>query len=107
MCYEVVEADDGLSAVEVLEQAERERRPIDVALVDLKMQTMSGLPLVEIMQQGYADVRIVVMSGHPEALREAERKFSRIPTLLKPFEIETLATILEGLLPTDKSLASS
>lgn len=79
--YEVLEAPDGLEALEL-----SRRHPVDVVLTDLKMPKLDGLGLLKALKERDAGIEVVFLTGQAtltdaiEALREG-RSFD---FLLKP-----------------------
>lgn len=87
--YDVVEAADGLSALELLAQ----EAPFDIAIVDWKMPRMDGYRLVRELRAdpAYDGLPILVLSGEMDVF-----KISRVldagasEYLMKPFTRQTL-----------------
>ncbi|MEP0365848.1 MAG: response regulator transcription factor [Cyclobacteriaceae bacterium] len=62
--YEIAyEAANGLQALDVLEKNE----DIDVMITDIKMPEMTGIQLMESIQENYPDLRVLVLSMFNEA----------------------------------------
>ena len=96
---ELLTADNGQQAVEVLE-----REPVDLLLTDLYMPVMDGFELLAYMMQHFSSVPIIVMSGYevPEVGYEIERK-GVLHYLEKPFDFQSLAdTVRQTLARTSK-----
>ncbi len=94
--YEVSTAHDGGEALRYLES----HQP-DVALMDVAMDPMGGLPALEAMQQREVHVPVVLMSGNwllGDKLPRGCRAF-----LLKPFLPEALLRILDALVSPAKA----
>ena len=79
--YEVLEARDGLEALEL-----SQRHPVDILLTDLKMPKLDGLGLLKALRERDAGIEVIFLTGQAtltdaiEALREG-RSFD---FLLKP-----------------------
>ena len=56
--YEILTAEDGVQALELLSQF----RP-DLVITDLQMPRMSGFELVKIMHQRFPELPVVIISG--------------------------------------------
>jgi two-component system cell cycle sensor histidine kinase/response regulator CckA len=86
--YSVLEAADTREALEIAASSPR----IDLVVSDVVMPGMSGPELIERLRQGSSVARVLLMSGHPEAVilpRDiAARGFAFLP---KPFTPERLA----------------
>jgi DNA-binding NtrC family response regulator len=57
--HEVIVAEDGRSAVKILERA-----TFDAAILDLRMPGMSGLEVLEFIKRTTPDTEAIVMTGH-------------------------------------------
>jgi len=81
--YNIVEANDGKSA---LEWVESHREPIDLLLTDVVMRRMSGPELVERLSASHPTLKVVYMSGYTGELMAEREVLKRGITLLeKPF----------------------
>jgi PAS domain S-box-containing protein len=94
--YNVVEADDGKSA---LEWVESHPDPIDLLLTDVVMRRMSGPQLVERLNASHPNLKVVFMSGYTgEMIAEREVLKRGITLLEKPFSrtalLNTIHTVL-------------
>ena len=95
--YNVVEADDGKSA---LEWVESHPNPVDLVLTDVVMRRMSGPELVDRLNASRPNLKVVFMSGYTGELIAEREVLKRGVTLLeKPFSrtalLNTLHTALE------------
>jgi PAS domain S-box-containing protein len=106
--YEVLEAQDGKDALQVL--AEAPFLP-SLILLDLAMPVMGGDELVPILEQKYPGMKIVLTSGYPE--QDARKGFqagSVTGFLQKPYTVVTLAEKIGEVLggsPTRNGESSS
>jgi Response regulator containing CheY-like receiver, AAA-type ATPase, and DNA-binding domains len=80
--YPIVTAIDGVEAIEVLE-----RSAIGVVLTDLKMPRMNGRELARQIVARWPRVRMLFMTGHPDAGLTEDLPG---PVLMKPFTPEAL-----------------
>jgi CheY-like chemotaxis protein len=82
--YDVIQAGDGVSALELLRA-----HPIDLLVTNVAMPRMAGLELVETAWRTIrADLPVVVMTGHSDGIpREIAE---RAKVLRKPFEPSAL-----------------
>jgi len=102
--FEVDEAGDGKSALQVLKH-----RQIDLLLLDLQMPDVDGFDVLNYVTEHRKSLPVVLLSGMPpdeiqgkmDSLRERELP----PLLLKPVDPEQLVEIVEmqlaGDLPQD------
>ena len=89
--YQVVQAKDGLEALDILRKED-----IDLVLTDFKMPAMDGMDLLKAAKVVKKDVDVVLMTAHGtietavEAIKEGAYDF--IP---KPFKRATLLRVIE------------
>jgi len=91
--YEVLEAENGKHALEVLAGAD----PLpSLVLLDLTMPEMGGEELVPVLAHDYPDLRIIVTSGYPE--EDLQREFppgAVAGFLQKPYTMAALTEKVE------------
>src|SRR5688572_2079886 len=86
--YDVVEARDGLEALEVIEQQAPLSDHAAVVLLDLMLPKVSGLQVLERLRQtDGAAPPVVAMSASRTHLRQAARAGASA-TLAKPFDLD-------------------
>jgi PAS domain S-box-containing protein len=94
--YTVLEAKDGLSALELVRS---HPGPIHVLLTDVVMRGMSGPELVAQISASHPDVKTVFMSGYTgELIAQHEPANQGVPLLEKPFTRAALYKILDTAL---------
>jgi len=94
--YNVVEADDGKSA---LEWVDSHPDPIDLVLTDVVMRRMSGPELVERLHASRPNLKVVFMSGYTGELIAEREVLKRGVTLLeKPFSRTALLNTIHTTL---------
>jgi CheY-like chemotaxis protein len=94
--YRVVEAENGLRAVEV---AERERP--DIILMDLSLPIMDGIAATEKIRatDGLDEVPIIALTAYQETDFKEEAKAAGFDGYLtKPIDLDWLGELLKGLL---------
>lgn len=93
--FTVLEADDGLAALEILDQ-----RSPDVIISDIRMPRMSGLELLEALQQRPNSAPVIMISGTADKVLLAETTLSGAAAYLtKPIaDLAMLETIARSLL---------
>ena len=96
--YRVLEADSGARALEVIET----ERP-DVMLFDYAMPNMNGAELARLARLRRPDVPIVFASGYADTGQVEAALGGEAIILRKPFDMETLAQTIAGLLPAASS----
>jgi PAS domain S-box-containing protein len=94
--YNVIEADDGNSALELVKNR---RDPIDLLLTDVVMRRMSGPELVERLSAANPALKVVFMSGYTgELIAEREVLKRGITLLEKPFSRTALLNTIHTTL---------
>ncbi|MBP2636151.1 MAG: two component, sigma54 specific, transcriptional regulator, Fis family [Firmicutes bacterium] len=88
--YEVMEAEDGLSAIEM---AEREQP--DVIVMDIRMPKMDGMTAFRVMRQNGINAAIILMTafGTIDAAVEA-MKSGAYDYIIKPFNLDEVKILL-------------
>jgi PAS domain S-box-containing protein len=94
--YTVVEANDGKSALELVQS---HTAPIDLLLTDVVMRRMSGPELVEHLSVSHPSLKVVFMSGYTgELIAEREVLKRGITLLEKPFTRTALLNTIHATL---------
>ena len=82
--YDVLEADDGRSALAIL----RSGATVDIMLSDIMMPRMTGVELGHAVRAEFPAIPILLMSGYP-GLEPVPFRF-----IAKPFQIPTLVAAI-------------
>lgn len=84
--YVVLEAEDGVAAVEVLQ-----RHHCDLVITDMNMPRMDGLDLIRTIRRDFGDIYVILITafGTPDTQKQAMRLGAN-DYLAKPFEFEEL-----------------
>ncbi len=92
--YFILEAEDGRSALDVLEQKSSE---IDLVFTDIVMpNNLSGIELAELVSVKYKDIKILLTSGYPDKILDQESfKTLGIEILAKPYRRAQLLAAIE------------
>ena len=93
----VVEAENGVSALRLIERGEP---AIDVVLTDLVMPGLDGFDIVTVLARHRPELPVVCMSGFAAVTREQ----LPVPFVPKPFSIEVLRAALEPILAQAREL---
>ncbi len=89
--YQVFEAEDGPSALEILEEKSGD---INLVISDIVMpNNLSGIELTEQITAKYKNIRVLLTSGYPD--RIADMKTLGIELLAKPYRRAQLAAAVE------------
>ncbi|HLZ74875.1 response regulator [Phenylobacterium sp.] len=90
--YQVLTADSGAAALEILETAQP-----DVMLFDYAMPAMNGAELARLARLIRPDTPIVIASGYADTAQVEAALGGEAMILRKPFNMETLAQTVAGL----------
>jgi len=88
--YEVLEAENGEKAIEVINYGEN-RLLLDVVICDIRMPKINGVEAVAYFRSNYPRVPLIVLTGFPDA--DMATSFLRqgvVDYLVKPVEGEKL-----------------
>jgi PAS domain S-box-containing protein len=89
--YQVFEAEDGPSALDVLEEKFDD---IDLVITDIVMpNNLNGIKLAEQITEKYKNIKVLLTSGYPD--RIADMKTMGIELLAKPYRRAQLAAAIE------------
>jgi signal transduction histidine kinase len=91
--YRVLEAESGAMALDMMETV----RP-DIMLFDYAMPVMNGAELARLARLRWPDVPIVFASGYADTAQVEAALGGQAIILRKPFNMETLAQTIAGLL---------
>ena len=99
--YEVVEAADGIAALDILNQQD----DIDLMFTDVVMPGgLNGFDLAQAAQQIRPDLRIVHTSGYPKgAMVHMEEPRLKDNIIMKPYRREELKRVIEETLQRSAS----
>lgn len=90
----ILEADDGVSAISLLDQ-----REIDIIITDIKMTTMDGLKMIQKAKETHPDTQFVILSGYAEfEYAEEAIRLGVASYLLKPVSNDELKKVLHQIL---------
>jgi YesN/AraC family two-component response regulator len=97
--YEVVEAADGVQAVQVYSPD-----TIDLVITDIVMPEKEGIETIMELKTAHPEVRIIAISGggriNPEDYLKWAQRFGVARTFTKPVDREELLTAVSELLDT-------
>jgi signal transduction histidine kinase/ActR/RegA family two-component response regulator len=98
--YQVLQADSGASALDLLETVQP-----DLMLFDYAMPVMNGAELARRARERWPDTPIVVASGYADTAQVEAALGGQAVILRKPFDMETLAQTIAGLLRREDGVA--
>jgi two-component system, cell cycle sensor histidine kinase and response regulator CckA len=101
--YTVIEAKDGLQAIEV---AHKHQGTIHMMVTDVVMPGMSGGQLAELLAERYSEMKVLFVSGYSEQV-VLRHKIADVHTnfLQKPFTLKSLAAKMREILDATSAAA--
>jgi two-component system nitrogen regulation response regulator NtrX len=81
--YEVDEADDGVSALDILE-----KKIFDLMICDVVMPRLSAFDVIQRMKSRSLPTSIILITGHPDLV--AQKGLGDLPCFTKPFNLNVL-----------------
>ena len=88
--YDVVEAEDGQKAIEVINTGEN-RLMLDVIICDIRMPRINGVEAIAYFRKEYSRVPVVVLTGFPDInMATSFLNDGVVDYLVKPVEGEKL-----------------
>ncbi|MGH7870638.1 MAG: response regulator [Candidatus Binatia bacterium] len=98
--YAVITARDGVQAL-----AYADRQKFRLAIVDIKMQPMTGVEVLAGLKKRDATSQVIMISGYPtDDTRNECMKLGAAGYLTKPIEMAELKSVLRYLLGADQLL---
>lgn len=89
--YAVEEADDGLTALDLLDQ-----ETFDLMICDVIMPRLSAFEVVRRIESSSTSTSIILITGHPELLDE--KGLGHLPCFTKPFNLYDLLRTVKQVL---------
>lgn len=88
--YEVLEAEDGEKAIEVINTGEN-RLALDAVICDIRMPKINGVETIDYFQREYPHVPLIVLTAYPDTRMAASfMRHGVVDYLVKPVEAEKL-----------------
>lgn len=99
--YPVVEAEDGVAALEQLSQ-----HHCDLVITDMNMPRMDGMELIQAIRRDYSDLYVILITafGTPDTEKQA-RRIGANDYLAKPFDFEELERRVKAFFESRAKLA--
>lgn len=102
--YEVLQAKDGIEALELLKSSECQ---IDLLLTDVVMPRMNGPKLLEALEQDRPNLPVIFISGYADEVVLLNTPQEKRNLLRKPFSPKQLADRVRGTLEASAKLGSN
>ncbi len=92
--YEVLEAEDGEKAIQVLEG--ENVLEIEVIICDVRMPKINGIEAVAYFRENYTSIPVIVLTGYPDVQLAVDfLKGGVIDYLVKPVEKHQLVEVVD------------
>jgi two-component system response regulator HydG len=89
--YEIFEADDGLVAIEQIQNDS-----FDLVIMDIRMRNVSGLEALDAIKTLRPDIPVVMMTAYwSDQIADEARKKGAFDYLPKPFDFDELRQTIE------------
>ena len=89
--YEVDEADDGLTALDLLD-----KKKFDLLICDVVMPRVNAFDVIRRIESSLTSTPVILITGHPELLDE--NNLGHVPCFTKPFNLYDLLRRVKQLL---------
>ncbi len=89
--YEVEQADDGVSAIEMLD-----KKKFDLMICDIVMPQLSAIDVVRHMNSRALSTSVILITGHPDSV--AQRGLGHLPYFTKPFNMYDLLRVVKEII---------
>jgi len=101
--YQVEIMESGLRAYELFSRAAGSgQSPFDLVIMDMLLgEVLDGLQVIEQIQRLFPAQKVIVVSGHAPSERAELAVKRRLTWLAKPYDMETLAQTVQGVLKRD------
>ncbi|HVV64741.1 MAG TPA: response regulator [Rhizomicrobium sp.] len=91
--YQVLEASDGIEALQALDRAR-----VDLLITDIQMPRLNGYQLVEAAMAKWPDLKSILVTGYAREDVPAAVADAAPHTLQKPFDIDSLPGLVARIL---------
>jgi two-component system, chemotaxis family, chemotaxis protein CheY len=93
--YDVIEAEDGQQAIQLLQSADNPLL-VDTILCDIRMPKINGTQAIQYFRTQFPSIPVVVLSGYPDVeLAVSLLKQGVLDYLVKPVEKDKLLEVIE------------
>jgi CheY-like chemotaxis protein len=93
--YEVLIAESGEKALEIIKAAQANSEPLDLLLTDLRMPKMSGLKFIRSARKIRPDIKAIIMTAYgDEDFQKKARALGQCGYMDKPFRLEALIKMI-------------
>lgn len=93
--YEVIQAKDGLEAVEIFDERHDE---ISLVILDIVMPKMNGIEVKKVIKEKKAQVKVLFLTGYDPDQHENHEELQSEEVMMKPFRVSELSQKVKELL---------
>ncbi len=98
--YETFSARNGKEALDQVVGSRISGKPLDLIITDIVMPEMSGIELMEKLDEWRIEASVLVITGFlNDEYRDRLEAFKQVNVLEKPFELETLVSKVRESMP--------
>jgi len=94
--YQTEPCENGMKALQTLENFKKKRVPLDCAIVDIRLPDIDGLKLLKVIKVNYPQLPVIIITGYGSDT-VAEEARTADAYLEKPFTMEDLTKVLETM----------
>lgn len=99
--YSVLETESGTEALYLILAHRRNNQPIELMVLDIEVYGLSGLKLLDILEQQQAAVPTILITGLTRTPRDRlNLRLGSLDYLPKPFTPDTLISRVSAMLPS-------
>lgn len=102
--YEVEPCENGISALNKLEELKSQKNPMDMVVLDINLPDIDGIKLGEMISTKYPGTNLVYITGYASTLEQQQIQDLNAKAFLeKPFSVDDLTHKMENITPFAKS----
>lgn len=98
MQFEVLSAEDGRQALELLKELKDSQNSIDLLLTDIGLPEINGSNLARLAREIWPDLSILFITGYAHGIENMSIG-GKTQLLTKPFSLDILTKRIEELIP--------
>ena len=104
--YQTEPCENGMKALQTLENFKKKRVPLECAIVDIRLPDIDGLKLLKVIKVNYPQLPVIIITGYGSDTVAEEAKTADA-YLEKPFSMEDLTKVLEAMEEAGTEAAST
>ena len=101
--YEVEPCENGISALNKLEELKSEKNPMDMVVIDINLPDIDGIKLGEMISTKYPGTNLVYITGYASTMEQKQINDLNAKAFLeKPFSVDDLTRKIENITPFER-----